>query len=361
MPTLTECIYCCRPGPVSREHVLQASLGGNLTAPFVCDACNTGFSTIDQALAEQSLVSHARALHTPRERPVRLGGTHFMHDVEHDVWQEVQIKNQFSTYVPPQFHFRLPNVWFFGSSRDAKVSFVDLLAKRIRSGTARSIRLQIGPDPYCTTIRIVQHRRKDLFVRAPTKEDGARFLDLLAEKWSEFEPVLRLEPKDRRIDSPTILVHLSIGIDDCYRAIAKTAFNFLALRKGVEFVLRPEFDPVRNYIRGLDIRWPSAVKPGQVAFDPRFVRPLAPRDPLLIPTAEHLLMLGYAHPNVFACVTLYADYSYLVTLGQLELPSIMDFLPDAHEFSIDKTSNHAIGFFEMADRIHAAQRPAGST
>jgi hypothetical protein len=356
MPSLIECIYCCRPGPASREHILQASLGGNLTARLVCDACNTGFSKIDQALAEQSVISHARALHTPLEQPVRLGDTHFMHDVEHDVWQEVQIKNRFSTYVPPQFHFRLPKVWFFGSDRQEKDQFVERLTKRIRAGTAKSIRLRIGPADHCTTIRIVQHRSNDLFVRAPTREEGEEFLELLTDKWSEFETVLRLDPKDRRIESPTILLHLNIGIDDCYRAIAKTAFNFLALRKGVEFVRRPEFDLVRNYIRGLDVQWPTSVGPGQVAFDPRFVRQLESRDPMLIPTTEHLLMLGYAHPHIFACVTLYADYSYLVTLGQVELPSIMDFLPDAHEFSIDKTSNRTIDMYEMADRMSAVQR-----
>src|SRR5688500_6013047 len=45
--TLIDCIYCCKQGVPSAEHVTQKALGGNLTIEDVCKACNGSLSTID--------------------------------------------------------------------------------------------------------------------------------------------------------------------------------------------------------------------------------------------------------------------------------------------------------------------------
>jgi hypothetical protein len=69
------CIYCKEVRQETREHVLQASLGGTLTISFVCGICNTGFSKIDQSLAENSLVALTRVGVTEKgAMPVNLGG-----------------------------------------------------------------------------------------------------------------------------------------------------------------------------------------------------------------------------------------------------------------------------------------------
>src|SRR5262249_58225454 len=113
----------------------QNRLGGTLPAPVACDACNHGFSRIDQALAEQSMVALDRALHTPIQRPVRLGNLHFMHRPDSDLWEEVQVTNRFAPRVPPQLHFRKPDVWFFAEGNEDKNRFAALLEQRIANGT----------------------------------------------------------------------------------------------------------------------------------------------------------------------------------------------------------------------------------
>lgn len=173
MARMIDCIYCCKAGAYSREHVLQKSLGGNLTAPVACDACNHGFSRIDQALAEQSMVALDRTLHTPVQHPVRLGNLHFMHRPDIDLWEEVQLTNQFVPRVPAQLHFREPNVWFFADGNENKTCFALLLKKRIADGTMRRIPIRVAPTKFCTTVRLVQHRRADmLFALARSKMAG---------------------------------------------------------------------------------------------------------------------------------------------------------------------------------------------
>jgi len=37
------CILCCRPAPLTDEHVIPASIGGRLVVPFLCQPCNSWF------------------------------------------------------------------------------------------------------------------------------------------------------------------------------------------------------------------------------------------------------------------------------------------------------------------------------
>jgi hypothetical protein len=62
-------------------------------------------------------------------------------------------------------------------------------------------------------------------------------------------------------------------------------------------------------------------------------------------------MLGYSYPNVFATVTLYGNHTFVVHLGEVAFKSIMDFLPEAHEFSIDGTSHRALDMFDIVRRM----------
>lgn len=352
MMRMIDCIYCCKAGAHSREHVLQASLGGNLTAEVACDSCNHSFSQIDQALAEQSFVAMERIVQTPVQRSVRLGNMHFIHRADDDIWQEVQVTNRLVPRVPAQLHFRDPHAWLFAGTTEDKHHFATLLQKRIANCSVLTTPIRIGPERYCTTARLVQHRRANMFVRARSLDEGKDFLALLPRLWSEVQTAHIDDTRLEKIESPTIHIHLSMCLDDIYRAVAKTAFNYLALRKGIPFARRSEFDPIRRYILGHDIQHPSQLRDDEVAVDTRFVSAWERGEQFLVPTTKHLIMLGYLHPNVFGAVTLYGKRTFMVHLGEVEFQSIMDFVPEAHEFSIDGTHHQALDMFEIVARMH---------
>jgi hypothetical protein len=71
-----------------------------------------------------------------------------------------------------------------------------------------------------------------------------------------------------------ILVEIATAVDlTIFRAIAKIAFNYAAHQHGADFVLRPDFDDLRKYIRYGEIPWWAAwipvVKPSSkpILFD----------------------------------------------------------------------------------------------
>lgn len=348
---MIDCIYCCTRGPCSREHVLQKNLGGNLMAPIACVSCNTGFSQIDQALAEQSIVALERVCRTPARHRVRLGNLHFVYYGEGDLWEDVQITNGLLLRVPPQLHFRNSQIWFFAGNNDDKNHFLTSVRTLIETDSLPALFVRIGPGKFCTTARLVQHRYNDMFIHARTRDEGEEFRRILPKIWTEVEAVLRNEMMLDQIVSPSVNAHMSIDHDHVYRAIAKIAFNYLAVRKGVEFARRPEFDLIRNYIRGLDVR-PSQPKTGGVAVDRRFVRCEKPGVAPLVPTTQHLVMLGYSYPNVCAIITLYGKHTFVVFLGEMQLQSGTDLILEAHEFSLDSTVNHPLDMLEIARRMY---------
>jgi hypothetical protein len=273
-----------------------------------------------------------------------------MHRPDIDLWEEVQLTNGFAPRVPAQLHFRRPNVWVFAQDDEHKSQFLELVQRRIDNGSVLKIPIRTAAERFCTTVRLVQHRRNDMFVRAANHDVGKDFLGRLPSLWNEMKDRLAQQMSIDTIQSPQVFVHLSVSFDEVYRAVAKIAFNYLAVRKGTAFARRSEFDPVRQYILG-DIRHAPLRTADEVAIDGRFVSALKRGEQFLVPTSRHLVMLGYSYPNVFATVTLYGQHTFVVYLGEVEFKSIMDFLPEAHEFSIDGTSHRALDMSDIVRRI----------
>ncbi len=73
----------------------------------------------------------------------------------------------------------------------------------------------------------------------------------------------------------------------------------------------------------------------------------------MVPTTQHLVMLDYSHPNAYAIVTLYAKHTFVVFLGEIRRQPGMDFVPEAHEFSLDRTDNHPLDILEIARRMYS--------
>jgi HNH endonuclease len=357
---LITCIYCKQMRPPSREHVLARSLGGDATRLITCKPCNTiVLSMLDQAIAERSLVALSRLGETPADAfDVHLGGEHFHYDAARDIYAEVNMVNDMRAVLFPQLHYKFEVKQFgaFANNHDDIKSLVAFVDKRIANGTLRSIHVKQGPADRCTTARIVMHRSKDGFIRVREAGDEQRLYEALGNAW----PTLRAQMLDGQFTAesdptPTIEVHMSLRLDDTFRAVAKTAFNVLAMELGAPFALTHEFDELREYVLGNNLHHPTHLEPGQVAVDGRFVSMVPFDEPPLVPTEEHAVTLSYQGGQMLAYVTLYKRHSFVVALGTIALPEVV---LTTHEFSAVRHGNRALDVAEVYERLTRRKRGA---
>jgi len=58
-----QCIICIQHRPLSDEHVIPRSLGGDLTCDFVCKPCNDSFGSTFEASAKADPAIRLAAAH----------------------------------------------------------------------------------------------------------------------------------------------------------------------------------------------------------------------------------------------------------------------------------------------------------
>ena len=356
--TIVRCIYCKQDRPASREHVLARSLGGDLTKPMICVPCNGGrLSSIDQALAERSLVALSRIAYTPASAfAAKLGFDGFLVDERSGLTLEVVMINEMQTLVLPQVHVtRDTEKWHISPvapDSNASARLGAFIESRITAGTLRAIHVKVGPAGAGSTPRLVMHRKDDAFVRVQTNEDAELLFKGLEETWMQNSAAYTAALADgkgrARIDKPFVELQMEIQLDDTYRAVAKTAFNVLAARVGTDFALSPEFDPIRAYVLGDDIRHPATLNEGEIAVDKRFVQMLDADTEALVPTDEHAVTVFYTPPALLAWVTLYKTHNFVVRLGGVPLPEAV---LTTHEFSTVRRGNGALGIGELFARL----------
>jgi len=369
-PDIITCIYCRAQRPPSREHALQRSIGGDLVMRLLCGPCNNGFSKIDEALAERSLVALDRVAYTPANAfPVAMGGDHFHFDPDAQLWCDVAVVNGVQPLLLPQVHLHRgqdnsPNLAVVASNRASLDRLFDFVSEKLASGTLRSTYLKTGPERCCNSSHFTMHRdppltkhdKRDGFVRVPRSGDEREFFDVLEKGWADTMAQTRAAfeqggLKQTFVEKPSINVTVSVRLDDTFRAIAKTAFNLVAVKLGVEFALRPEFDGLRDYVRGIGLVHPPRA-PGEVMVDGRFVT-MCPHDtPARVPTQEHAITLAYDAPRLVAWVTLYGTQNFVVRLAELER---YEHPPMTHEFSIDRRGNAALSEGEIFERMRAVR------
>lgn len=173
------CIYCKEQRAPSKEHALQRNLGGNITIPDVCAHCNTGFSPMDQALAERSPVTFTRLADTPSSAfDAKLGARTTWTDDTGTVL-EVTVTNEYQTVVLPQMHLR-PDATVAYTARDQEglnqlVAYIDKLVSTNTLGALRTVE-----DPNAETSAIVLHRSKEAYLRVPTSKHKDWLIDQVA-------------------------------------------------------------------------------------------------------------------------------------------------------------------------------------
>jgi hypothetical protein len=354
----TRCIYCGGDTNPSKEHVLQRSLGGDLTARIACVACNTKLSEIDVALAERSFVTLHRVGFAPTARmPVKLGGDTYLLDEQQSVWQECRVVNGMRAELYPQIHLVGDQLMVVGGNHEELAELFSLIERRRTDGTLARTYVKVGPADKATTTRIVGHKmgptvdhgKQDAFVRAASPEAGEKFLLGLAKAWPEFmAKVNGASFQQGVIEGAHVNVNVRMRLDDTYRAVAKIAFNLFAQRFGVDEALRREFDPIREYVTGKTIVHSPDRGPDEIAFDRRFVTMLQTGGPPLTPTGDHAVALCTSSSALLAVVTLYGEFTFIVRLGPV--PGGKPVF-ELHEFTADRTGNKAVPCDETMRRL----------
>jgi len=356
---IIRCIYCTEERPASREHVLPRSLGGNCTAPIICDECNNRLSTVDAALATGSIMSLTRAGATPRNAfPVRVGGEQYYFDKDVGVHFEMKIENEFRPAFLPQVHI-IPkegtlDFQIRASSDEDLESLCRHIDRHLERGTLRGIHVKVGPSDRCETAHLVMHRKRDSFVRVPEPGMENQLFDFIEANWQEIrDGQTDSKRTEDKVEQPYIEAHTSISFDDVFRGVAKITFNVLAMIKGNDFALMDEFDPIRKYITGEEIVHDED-SGSDLLVDDRFVQYLAHGTPHVVPTESHAVTLLFKADDMtlYGMVTLYKNHSYIVSLGSL--PEVEDILV-TYEFSTDRTVHGKLDLVEAYQRLRTAK------
>lgn len=352
------CIYCTLvkdKDERSKEHLLQRNLGGDLTEQFVCRTCNSSFSKIDQAIAERSTVALSRVADTPASaHKVKVGGVATYFDEERELFIELEVRNQMMCVVLPQFHLRADGRGeLIVTDETAVKQVIDFIAKRLPAGSLESVHRFYGlPDGMPTaSVALVVRKPDDGYIRLPGVADETWYFPMLRAAW---EQKLKLgmddvKPVRKEGKFPEVRINLKIAPNDVYRAVAKTAFNVLALKRGSDFVLRPEFDPIRKYIKG-DVLLPANTAPDEIAVDGRFVREILPdQQQISFVDDAHAVVFCYFKPELIAFVTLYGSHIFLVRFPLIDYDEPEGLF--GHQFSIDRTGNVSVETRDIVRRL----------
>lgn len=117
-------------------------------------------------------------------------------------------------------------------------------------------------------------------------------------------------------------------------------------------MLRPELDPLREYIRG-DVRLPTTISADAIAVDQRFVTPVPADEQVLSFGPDHTIIFIYQRPRLRAFVTLYALHQYVITFPTIEYEEKEPLF--GHYFSVDRTNNRALTETEIVTLLLQAR------
>ena len=149
----------------------------------------------------------------------------------------------------------------------------------------------------------------------------------------------------KRIGSPS----LPIGLLSVLVGNSESLHEIFAEDRGPEFVLRPEFDPIRDYIKSALVL-PENLPDGQIAVDRRFVTEIPDdQQQLSFVDDDHAVVFYYLKPELIAFVTLYGSHLFLVQVAALEYDEREELF--GHRFSIDRSGNEPLDLNAIAERI----------
>jgi hypothetical protein len=191
----------------------------------------------------------------------------------------------------------------------------------------------------------------DGYIRLPAAEDEDWCLPMLKTAWSQnfVTGLANANAIPKTGQFPEVRLDFTFAPNDVFRAIAKTAFNLLAFKRGQEVVLRPEFDSIRRFIKA-ELVLPRDIGSDEIAVDKRFVDEILPdQQHVSFVDDAHAVLFYYSKLELIAFVTLYGSHLFLVRFPPLyyEEPEVLF----GHRFSIDRTGNNPIHIIDIIERL----------
>jgi HNH endonuclease len=325
------CIYCGSAGE-SDEHLIPQSLGGRLIARFVCQPCNNSFSTIDQALAENSNITVPRLMLLARDTDeAQAGGMHTLPVPWMNSHVDVRIVNQLRPEIYPQIHLVHKNdgriTLLEVTEPSAKLNLGHLIKfvdKFLPTGLSEITR-NIAPDVNIPTPRLVirytQPRKNAGHIRARSGEEADALCDALLKNWERVKTTI-LEPHHAPVVINAAQENMGIPMhrDRYLRGVAKIAFNILAHHIGPDAMRNQSLDSIREYIRGNDVQPAFDQKQQAETWDSCFVQHLS-KDQILVPVEATHQVTFYEHEmGLMAQVILFkqALYSVWFSTGEVK-------------------------------------------
>lgn len=299
------CIYCKAQGvPFDRDHVMPEALGtfeNNWTLDCVCTGCNGFFGrTVELTLSRDSTEALLRLRYGVkpaseaddllyRRLTVTLGQPGFWYGA-----QFVFVPNADGTNIEPE---PLPQVAFRRTgSMDAEWTWI----------TESQLADPKVVEPY----KNAQPGELEIRILGPSASDRNRIVERLVASGIKYKQRGDLTQQIGTDDGQVTAKVESVLDSMIFRAVAKIAFNYAAYVQGAAFVLRHDFDDIREYIRySKEPKWAPAVAPtsDSILFDDsRRWRQ----------TNGHLVTLdwNYSGHGILAQVSLFNTMTYRVLL-----------------------------------------------
>lgn len=308
------CIYCHVPLPssIGDEHVLTKAAFGefNFVLDCVCQECNGLFGkTLELILERHSMEAVLRFDAGLCTGTLNGMGRLEIRIADEGPWKGVRInlkarkgKKGAEAVLVPQF----------GARRGADAEWEWFKVKEITPDIAA--RYAKGSEFQVVATNV---REQDAII-ARLKKAGV-----------DFHPK-RTMPTPIGIDGKIGAKLEALFSEQVRRCIAKQAFNYLAKVKGAEFVLRPDFDDIRSYIRYGTKPPVEVVRPmgGSFLLEKRYGS---------VATRGHILSVDWSPDNqsVVTRLALFNTMKYLVVLTNHYRGVWIPDLAQAHHFDIE--------------------------
>jgi len=232
---MSTCIYCRQISSrrFPREHVVPKAFGrfhDNLTLRCVCEGCNSFFAEeLELFLTRDSV----EALLRVRYGLKTASGRHRLCE------SRLIVK----VITPGDWHGARITVERNAAGTALRADPLPQVAFRKHGETDWKWFLEEDIDQP----RSWERYRTDTDTKIVGKPDGS--VQRLSDKLIKMGIVFKERGPLERVGNEVEAFAEGVLDDIIFRGVAKIAFNFLAHLKGADFVLRPDFDPIREYIR----------------------------------------------------------------------------------------------------------------
>jgi len=254
---VNKCIYLKRTEPEltfsSGEHIIPAGIGGikKLPTGIVSDQANQIFSALELDFMRNSHISLPRQFYGPGKRgslepkKASKSNIHVMVSTNDGSPNLGYIKLGKPCSIPQlRVHFDGEIRFNFDRADGTPEMQISSFTKSLKDfdNKYKEINDEIIPD---NEFILGIYNGRWYLAKKPNKRISnihkitRKIIDLIEDK--------KLEPQ---YQTTQVTSHQSLGfnIENFFRVCAKIVFNFLALSKGQNFVLREEFDPIRSWI-----------------------------------------------------------------------------------------------------------------